>query len=598
MILLEQFLVFLFVASFALAVGAEPPGKKAVGSPPSEMLLRSVAKFNRAAAWLEQYHYKRAATAFEEVLGEYPTWTAARFNLGLAYLNLEGQGADENDEAKRDGQPLLELARASFEQVLEAEPDHLPSRYLLGIHDQHVGDVERALENYRFVHERDPEDPHVAYKYADSLIRVGRTDEANAVLEKIIDANPGFISAVYRLAQQHLRARQRERAMPLLERFKKLNAVKLDAGSEAVGDAYGTAGKYYHALGADNLPLPTPKSKGERKVVFSPDVRSLGTLAKAWRWPGGQVNMPGVAVGDVDADGDLDLCLTMSSDGGGTAIWTNDGAGNFTPGQRLAASGVSPCFGDFDNDGDLDLWLGCLGEDPLYANDGTGKLVAVPRGPSCPGPLTGLARQLDVDSDGDLDLLAFRLGRGEIPQTSTSRAAASSVWNNNRDGTWTDKAGDLGLAFADTPVAAVVWDDFDNDRDLDLFVFPAGTGQPVAWVNDRVGMYRMLDSEWTGCDARGTRSATSGDPDKDGDRDLLLFTEQGLRLYENRGQYRFEIHQAFSRQHGHLGGSGGQFADMDNDGDLDIVIGDANRRVGGRGPALLINLWPRDGYLD
>jgi len=570
---------------------------------PSEGLLQSVARFNRAAAVLEQYHYKKAAAAFEQVLKDYPSWSAARFNLGLAYLNLKGQGSNEKKDEPSEGKPLdgkqlLELARISFERVLKAEPDHLPAHYLLGIYYQYIGEIEQALKHYQFVYERDPADPHVAYKYADTLIRVGRKEEAIGILQNIIDADPGFVSAVYRLAQQYLRARQRERAIPLLEQFKKLNAAKLDAGSENVGDAYGTAGKYYQALGADSLPLPAVPTKRERKVVFSPDVRSMKTLAEAWIWSGGRVAMPGVAVGDVDMDGDLDICLTMSGERGRTALWINDGAGDFTPGQQLAAGGVSPCFGDFDNDADLDLWLGRLDEDLLYVNDGTGKLAVVQDGPASSGAFTGLARQLDIDSDGDLDLLAFRLTSGDIPPAVGAKATESNVWNNNRDGTWIDTAEKLGVSFAETAVAAVVWDDFDNDRDLDLMVFPAGRGQPVVWVNDRVGMYRMFDSKRTGVDAGHTLSATSGDPDKDGDRDLLVSTEQGLQLYENCGQFRFERHDTFFRRFGRLSGSGGQFADMDNDGDLDIVIPDAHRRDGERGPALLINLWPRDGFLD
>ena len=37
---------------------------------------------------------------------------------------------------------------------------------------------------------------------------------------------------------------------------------------------------------------------------------------------------------------------------------------------------------------------------------------------------------------------------------------------------------------------------------------------------------------------------------------------------------------------------------MDNDGDLDLVIADAYRKDGTRGPALLINRWPEGGFVD
>jgi hypothetical protein len=66
----------------------------------------------------------------------------------------------------------------------------------------------------------------------------------------------------------------------------------------------------------------------------------------------------------------------------------------------------------------------------------------------------------------------------------------------------------------------------------------------------------------------------------------------------NQGGFRFARHQGFADRCGRLGGTGGQFADMDNDGDLDIVIADAFRRDGSRGPALLINDWPRDRFIN
>ncbi len=64
------------------------------------------------------------------------------------------------------------------------------------------------------------------------------------------------------------------------------------------------------------------------------------------------------------------------------------------------------------------------------------------------------------------------------------------------------------------------------------------------------------------------------------------------------GGMRFERDREFTVRWGSLGGTSGQFADMDNDGDLDLVIGDAQRRDGTRGPVLLVNDWPNNRFLD
>jgi hypothetical protein len=133
---------------------------------------------------------------------------------------------------------------------------------------------------------------------------------------------------------------------------------------------------------------------------------------------------------------------------------------------------------------------------------------------------------------------------------------------------------------------------------LDLVIFPADGDQTIGWVNDRAWKYHVLGTETTGLLVKGVLSATSGDPDKDGDRDLLTFTNKGLNLFVNQGGFRFKRHSGFAESCGRFGGTGGQFADMDNDGDLDILIADAFRRDGSRGPVLLINDWPRDRFIN
>jgi thioredoxin-like negative regulator of GroEL len=552
----------------------------------TEEVGEALAEFNKGAGYLEKREYTNAAKAFERVLELAPDWTAARFNFGLAQYNLE---REEN----------LEVARKAFEEVLESDPDHLHARFALGLYFQHLGKNEEALKCFEAVYERDSEQPHVGYKYAEALIGVGRTEEAMKILEQVVENDPGFNSAVYKLASQYMRNRQREKALPLFDRLKALKANDLAEGAFTAGEAYGYAGKYYLALGADSLPLPPPEATPGPRIEFSPETRPLAANASVWKWEGGSVGLPGIAAGDVDGDGDLDLCLTGLDDRGGASLWLNDGSGRFSAGPTLADKAVSPCFGDVDNDGDVDLWLGRAGSDLYLENDGKGQFApGSPPAPDDADAFTPCARLFDIDSDGDLDPCAFRLAAGSLPAAGDAAAAPSSIYSNNRDGSFEDVAPRLGLALGDTPVAAVVYDDFDNDRDLDLVIFPAGDAEPIAWVNHRVWEYEKPDASATGLATRGVVGATSGDPDKDGDRDLLVFTGERVELYVNQGRFRFELDQGFSDRCGRLGGTGGGLADVDNDGDLDLVIADAHRPDGSRGPALLVNDWPQDRFLN
>ncbi|MHC4394228.1 MAG: CRTAC1 family protein [Planctomycetota bacterium] len=555
-----------------------------------DTLSEGLAEFNRGAALLEQYKYGEAAKAFERVLDTAPDWTAARFNLGLAYFNLQ---------VKPGAKSYLKLSKEAFETVLQSDPNHLHSRFCLGLYYQYVGENEKALECFRAVYENDDQDPYVVYKYAEALISVGRADEGTRMLEKVIALDPGFISAVYRLAAQYQRMRLRDKAMPLFARFRKLKEAELAAGVFTVLKMYGSAGKYYMALGADNLPLPTTETSAPRRILFSPEPKVLTAEVSAWECTGGTVALPGIAAGDIDGDGDIDLCITSFGTDGSVRLWRNNGAGEFSADISIAQQGISPCFGDVDNDGDLDLWLGRAGPDLYFENDGTGNFKEIEVSPMAGTELvTHCARLLDADSDGDLDFLSFRFTQGSVPVSGTMVPATSSVYNNNRDGSFPDIAEELGLGFAETAVAAAVYDDFDNDRDLDFVIFPAGDAQAIGWVNDRAWEYHTLDAETTGLSITNVLSATSGDPDKDGDRDLLVSAEEGLYLFVNQGAFGFKLHRSFADSCGRFGGTGGQFADMDNDGDLDILIADAFRSDGSRGPMLLVNDWPRDRFIN
>ena len=246
----------------------------------SDSLGKAFSEFNRGAALLEQYRYAEAATAFETVLVIAPDWTAARFNLGLAYLNMQVKPGAKN---------YLQSAREAFETVLQRDPRHLHARFCLGLYHEHLADNEKAFECFQAVYEADREDPYVLYKYAEALINLGRVEEGTKILEKTIALDPGFISAVYRLASQYQRQKEPDKAKELFVRFKELKETELTGGSFTVLKAYGTVGKYYTALGPDNLPLPqVPPSKPTR-VLFSPELKFLNTETKAWKSSAGTV---------------------------------------------------------------------------------------------------------------------------------------------------------------------------------------------------------------------------------------------------------------------------------------------------------------------
>lgn len=217
----------------------------------------------------------------------------------------------------------------------------------------------------------------------------------------------------------------------------------------------------------------------------------------------------GVAAFDYDGDHDADILLVGSSDWPWTedrsdapslALYRNDGEFRFTDvtaeaGLDITLYAMGPAVGDFDADGDLDLYITAVGANRLLRNDGGVFADVTEETGTAGGPddWATSAAFLDYDRDGDLDLLSlnyvqwsrefdlaqdFRLTGGDRAYGRPLNFAGSQPQLFRNDGgTFTDVAEDAGLYVVndDTGVAAckslgVAVQDFDRDGWPDLFV--------------------------------------------------------------------------------------------------------------------------------
>ena len=278
----------------------------------------------------------------------------------------------------------------------------------------------------------------------------------------------------------------------------------------------------------------------------------------------GSEGISGLAAGDVDGDGYPDL-VTWGGKATVARIWHNDGTGHFTQvwGVEMGSDDPSASLGDVDGDGDLDLlfasWAG-KGKVVVRFNDGTGTFgggssVAVGSYPSAPA--LG-----DVDNDGDLDLVTANYGG--IRQSVSVRL-------NDGHGTF---GGTLDVT-AGTYSQEVVLGDVDNDGDLDLL---ARDGSHTAYLrlNDGRGTFRQRRAVYLGCQVE---DIALGDVDGDGDLDLAgAVLPDGINqptyvsLWRNDGHGFFGANN-HNRQDIGLSAVGSSFvlADVDNDGDLDLL---------------------------
>lgn len=130
-----------------------------------------------------------------------------------------------------------------------------------------------------------------------------------------------------------------------------------------------------------------------------------------------------VLVGDLDGDGDLDAVVQ----GGNLApatTWLNDATGVFTPHPSVPAfgSGVSLgiALGDLDGDGDLDAVVANNGgPETVWLNDGSGGFAPHPGTPSFGGGNSGAVVLGDLNGDGSLDAIVVN---NDTPNT---------LWLNN-----------------------------------------------------------------------------------------------------------------------------------------------------------------------
>jgi hypothetical protein len=256
------------------------------------------------------------------------------------------------------------------------------------------------------------------------------------------------------------------------------------------------------------------------------------------------------AWGDFDGDGDLDLYVGNESrveigprPGGDfpSQLFRNDG-GRFTDVARQAgvtndryAKGVAA--GDYDDDGDLDLYVSNVGRNRLYRNDGGMRFtdVAEELGVTEPGGRSFACWFFDYDHDGRLDLFVagYQATLAEIAGDTLRREGRTGVATGgelprlyrNLGGRFADVTRAAGLDLVTLPMGAN-FGDVDGDGWLDLYL---GTGGPdyellipnVLLRND--GGRRFVDR--TTASGLGHLQKGHGiafaDLDHDGDQDLF-----------------------------------------------------------------------------
>ena len=326
-----------------------------------------------------------------------------------------------------------------------------------------------------------------------------------------------------------------------------------------------------------------------------------------------------VAVADVNNDGSPDVLIVNG--GAANELWLNDGAGTFTKDTRADGPGdpsvisdsTGAAFADIDNDNDMDLVVTNDGApNELWLNDGTGVFAKDTRA-NGPGDTSvnmkssGIAFA-DVNNDTHADMIVLNVGLQS--EGSAPNGAPNELWINNQgDGTFTKdtRAGGPGDVNAITRSNAAAFQDFDGDGLPDLLVVNSlgrnadGTsnhtrGLNELWQNQGGGVFQKIE-QGPGASASAlldSKGVAWVDLDGDSDADVVIVNDPGANsvwinhrerkaaagylLLEPLTAWSDGVFSLDTTAGGpgddtvRLGSTGIAAADIDADGDADVIV--------------------------
>ncbi|CAA9222878.1 MAG: hypothetical protein AVDCRST_MAG56-538 [uncultured Cytophagales bacterium] len=282
------------------------------------------------------------------------------------------------------------------------------------------------------------------------------------------------------------------------------------------------------------------------------------------------------AMGLADFNGDENVDVALLA--GQVAVHLNDGAGVWSRPLLTAADGNCLQVADWDGDGDPDLAVGRFNGSSstveVLTNDGKAHFTG--KG-ALPNPGVRDMGAADLDGDGDFDLVA---GSNSCPNCDVPHPATLTLH-------WNDGTGDLSRRDrieVGSSILFVSTGDFNGDGSADIAVATEDRTLLI-YHNDGRGRFNRASRLEVGGDVRG--KIHPADLDNDGDLDLLLARQEyitwqdGLLLFRNDGKGGFTRTVAMPGSFAQ-----GQVGDYDGDGDVDFAV---------TGTSQGIDLWLNDG---
>ena len=284
-----------------------------------------------------------------------------------------------------------------------------------------------------------------------------------------------------------------------------------------------------------------------------------------------------VGITDMDGDGYDDLILLHQSKILSIDYQNSDGTFiSYAYGTVSASNQWGMAVGDVENDGHKDFVSGGNGDGVHFVEISSRGVYTTSSLNNGSMFMQGI-NMMDINNDGDLDVFGCHDN------------AASRIWLNNGSGalTYNDY-----VNFATNPVSDMsgnygsTWTDFDNDGDIDFYITKCRQGvndpnDPRRWnrlfVNNGSNSYSDLSATYGVQNKEQSWSSDFADIDNDGDLDLITVNHSTTaQLFKNDGTGHYTNNTA---------GSGLEFSnfflqskceDLDNDGFIDLLCVEGN----------------------
>jgi hypothetical protein len=315
----------------------------------------------------------------------------------------------------------------------------------------------------------------------------------------------------------------------------------LDYNNDGNLDLYAVSGRYLEGVTnhskADGTDASNHLFRNNGDGTFADVTAQVGVGGKGFGM--------GVTVGDYDNDGFEDIYVTNWNS---SVLYHNNGDGTFTDvtakaGVENSHFGVGTAFFDYDRDGKLDLYVG-----NYLKFDPAAKMLYF-TADAFPGPL---------DYEGDADRL----------------------FHNNGDGTFMDVSQKAGIANPAGRAMGMTTGDFNNDGWPDVYL-ANDTMESYLYRNNKDGTFTNVAGDVnTAFGANGEATSAMGpifgDYDNDGWQDLFVSDMRYHRLFRNPGADGFfldtTVETGVATVSGQYVAWGDGFFDFDNDGWKDIFV--------------------------